>query len=285
MLWDWFPPMTPAQARELKAARGDEVTTYVWPQNTAWALHLNTHKPPFNNIDMRKAVYLGLDRDELFEKIFEGSGVACAIMDPVIHGGFALPLAEVYKLPGCRKDKREDLAEARRLVAKHYPNGVDIDLEVRTVGNYVDRTQVVAAQLAKIGIRGKIKTYESAAGYSVFGKGEFTLIGTQDTAMVLTDPSGPIGILYTTGAGRNYSDFSDPVVDKLAEAGLREEDVEKRKKIYHDLQRHLLTQLDHGTVMIGWINAWFFTDRRLKNLKAAPMQYDAGTFMKVWIEP
>ncbi|MBI4083348.1 MAG: hypothetical protein HY423_12135 [Candidatus Lambdaproteobacteria bacterium] len=285
MLWDLWPPMTPQQARELKAARGDDVITYEWPQNNLWAIHLATRKPPFDNKELRRAVFLGLDRFELMDKIFEGNGVPCAIMDPVIYGEFALPLKEVYDLPGCRKDKSQDLAEAKRLVAKHYPNGLDIEVAVRSVANYVDRTQVLVAQLARIGIRGTIKTYESAVGFGIFGKGEFTLIGTQDTAMLLPDASGPIAIMFTSDAGRNYSNFKDETVDRMAAAGLREADPAKRRQIYHDLQRYLLTEEHTGSLVVGWINAWYFKDKRLKNFHAAATQYDAGTFMKVWLEP
>ena len=45
------------------------------------------------------------------------------------------------------------------------------------------------AQLRKIGIRGTLKTHESAAGYAAFGKGDFTIIAPQDRAMDINEPS------------------------------------------------------------------------------------------------
>ena len=56
------------------------------------------------------------------------------------------------------------------------------------------------------------------------------LIVAQDTAMVLTDPSDPMTLLFPTKAGRNWGVWSDPKVDELAEQGLWEIDREKRKK-------------------------------------------------------
>ena len=52
------------------------------------------------------------------QTIGEGAGVACALLDPKLFSVFALPLAEVSKLPGCRQPKDQDLAEAKRLVEK-----------------------------------------------------------------------------------------------------------------------------------------------------------------------
>lgn len=284
MLWDTWPAMSKTAADELKAARGDDVKLYRGPINTVWMLHFNTTVAPFNNRDLRRAVHLGLDRAELVEKGLEGAGVPCAVLDPKLVGDFALPLEEVQRIPGCRQDKKaEDIAEAKRLVEKHHPGGLDIEVVVRTVGNYVDRVQVVLAQLRKIGIRGKLRTYESAAGYGVYGKGAFIVIGTQDTSMVNADPSSPFSILYTTKAGRNWARWSDPKVDELAERGLKEQDHAKRVKIYHEAQRYILTQ-DTGAVPIAWVEGWFFTDKRLRNYKLAKTVYDNNTFMKVWLK-
>ena len=88
---------------------------------------------------------------------------------------------EDARLP--RGPKEQDIAEAEKLVKKHHPNGIDIEMAFRQVGNYSDRSQLVAAQLRRIGIRGTLKTHESAAGYAAFGKGDFTLITSQDRAM------------------------------------------------------------------------------------------------------
>lgn len=282
MLWDTWPPMSKSQAEELKAARGEEIEIYQWPINTVFEVHLNTQKPPFDNKDLRWAVNLAIDRQELVEKAFEGAGVPCAILDPKLVGDFALPLEEVNQMPGCRQPKDQDIAEAKRLVEKHYPDGLDIEVAVRSVGNYIDRAQLVVSQLRKIGIRGTLKTYESAAGYSIYGKGDFTLIGSQDTAMVFPDPSSPFSILFTTKAGRNWGRWSDPKVDDLAEQGLKELDREKRKAIYHELQRYLLTQ-DLPSVTVAWVEGWFFRDKRVQNYKPALTVYDNNTFMKVWL--
>lgn len=282
-LWDTWPPMNKSAADELRSARGDKVDVYTWPINVLWVVHLNTTKPPFNNKDLRRAVHLALNRQELFKKAFEGAGTPCAILDPKLYGDWALPLDEVNKIPGCRPDKTADLAEAKRLVKKHYPNGVDFEIVTRTVGNYVDRIQLVTAELKKIGLRGKIKTYESAAGYGVYGKGDFQVIGTQDTAMYLPDPSGVFSILYVEKAGRNWVKWVDPNINKWADAALRETDRAKRRALYHKMQRYLLTK-DNAAIPVGWVEGWFFKAKKLKNYRRANTVYDNNTFMNVWLE-
>ncbi len=164
MLWDTWPPMRKTQADELGRARTD-VDIYQAPINTVFFVYLNAKKPPFDNPDMRRAVNLAIDRQDLVAKALEGAGVPCAILDPKLVGDFALPLDEVAKAPGCRQPKEQDIAEAKKLVEKHYPGGLDVEVAVRQVGNYVDRGQLVIAQLRKIGIRG---TADSGSNYGQY---------------------------------------------------------------------------------------------------------------------
>src|SRR5687768_16733804 len=281
-LWDTWPPMSKAASEELKSARGDEVDIYRWPINTIWIVFLNTKKPPFDNPDMRRAVHLALNRQELIGKALDGAGVPCAMLDPKLVGDSALPLDEVEKIPGCRPQKDADIAEAEKLVKKHHPNGLDIEMAYRQVGNYTDRSQLVAAQLRKIGIRGTLKTHESAAGYAAFGKGDFTLITAQDRAMDGTDPSDPFSLIWTTQGGSNWGKWSDAKFDDLAERGLKATNKAERAKIYHEAQRHFLNGAP-SAIPVGWVEGWFFTDKNLRGYKHSPSAYDNITFMKVWL--
>jgi peptide/nickel transport system substrate-binding protein len=281
-LWDTWPPMSKAASEELKAARGNDVNVYRWPLNTIWIVFLNTKKPPFDNPDMRRAVHLALNRQELIGKALDGAGVPCAMLDPKLVGPAALPLEEVEKIPGCRSQKDQDIAEAEKLVKKHHANGVDIEMAYRQVGNYTDRSQLVAAQLRRIGIRGTLKVHESAAGYAAFGKGDFTMITAQDRAMDGTDPGDPFSLIWVTQGGSNYGKWSDPKFDEIADRALKETDKAKRAKLYHDAQRMFLSGAP-SAIPVGWVEGWFFTDKRVRNYKHSPSAYDNITFMKVWL--
>ena len=274
-------PMTRVQAEELKRAR-PEVDLYVWPLNTLSMVHLNAARPPFSARDLRRAAFLALDRHEFLRKGLDGVGVPCAILDPRLHGAYALPLAEVESLPGCRRQRDADLAEAARLVAKHYPTGVDVEVATRALGNYTDRLQLVLGDLRRVGIRGRSRVYESAAGFVTFARGDFDVIGVQDTGMVLTDPSSVFSVLFTTLAGRNWERWSDPRVDRLAEQALRESDPRRRIELYHQIQRHLLTE-DTGAIPMGWVEGWYFLDPRVRAYRPALTVYDANTFVNVWL--
>lgn len=100
--------------------------------------------------------------------------------------------------------------------------------------------------------------------------------------MVTADPGDIFGLIYTTQSGSNFGRWSDPKVDELTDRALKEPNREKRKQVYHELQRYLLTQ-DTTAITAGWIEGWFFRDKRVRNFKASPTFYDHFTFMKVWL--
>ena len=72
-------------------------------------------------------------------------------------------------------------------------------------------------------------------------------------------------------------------IDKMAAKGLRETDKAKRRKIYHDMQRYIITK-DSQTAAVGWVEGWFFTDSRVRNYIPANTVYDNNTFMTVWLD-
>ena len=161
---------------------------------------------------------------------------------------------------------------------------MDVEAAVRSVGNYVDRAQLILSQLRKIGIRGTIKTYESAAGFAVFGKGDFVFLPTQDRAMVTVDPGDLFSLLYTTDAGSNWGKWSDAKVDELTERGLKETNREKRKQIYQEMQRYILSGAP-SAIQVAWVEGFHFVDKRVRGYKWSPVIYDNNTMMKVWLAP
>ena len=184
---------------------------------------------------MRRAVHLGLNRQELINKALDGAGVPCAMLDPKLVGEAALPLAEVEKIPGCRPNKDQDIAEAEKLVKKHHPNGIDIEMAFRQVGNYSDRSQPwphsspdrhprhAEDPRERGGIRG-VRQGRLHADHRA---------GPRDGRH---DPSDPFSLIWTTQGGSNYGKGSDRSSTSWRNAGQATNKAE-RAKLYHEAQR------------------------------------------------
>jgi ABC-type dipeptide/oligopeptide/nickel transport system permease component len=91
-------------------------------------------------------------------------------------------------------------------------------------------------------------------------------------------------LVYTTDAGSNWGKWSDKKVDQLTEQGLKETNRDKRKQIYWELQRYLLSGAP-SAIPVAWVEGYHFVDKRVRGYKFAPTVYDNNTFMKVWLAP
>ena len=283
-LWAHWPPLSRWQKNELQQSRDDAIHLYQQPLNTVWAIHLNPNRAPFDRPEIRRAVHLALDRQALFEAAFAGAGAPCAILDPAVYGQWALPLNEVRTFPGCRQPKAADVAEAKALVTSLYPDGLTVDISVRGISNYLERAQMIMAQLRQVGISGRIKAYGSQTGWQRYHEKKFVVIGTEDTTMMMSDPSALFDMLFASQGRHNWSKWKDTTVDRLVRNGKREMEPEKRRRIYHALQLHLLSG-DSPSVIVGWVSGWFFHDKRLHNY---PPSVAAGRYnglKHAWLSP
>ena len=280
-LWGTEPPMSSYQAQILKKSRGDEVEVYSQPLNSVWAIHLNASKLPFSNPAMRRAVFLALDRQGLLDASFKGTGTPCTMLDPAVYGKWALPQEEVDSLAGCRQSKVEDLAEAKRLVEIAYPNGVEVNIVVRAVDDYLERAQLIASQLSQVGIRGRLKVYSSAVGWQRYQRGAYDIIGTEDTVVKMRDPSAPFSLFFAPQGRYNWSQWQDARVAQLLRLSTQEQEPVRRQRFYHELQRYLLTQ-DTASVVIGWKAGHFFRDPLLHLSHRAPSGVLRPNLMGAW---
>jgi dipeptide transport system substrate-binding protein len=117
-----------------------------------WAFNLR--KPPFNDVRVRKALSMAINRPAMLEQVYQGTAVqAVSLIPPTMWS---------------HNDRLEDIAydpkAARQLLAEAgYPNGFKTDLWAMTVAraytpNPTLMAQMIQTDLAKIGVQAEIKT-------------------------------------------------------------------------------------------------------------------------------
>jgi peptide/nickel transport system substrate-binding protein len=256
---------------------------YLWPTGAIGVVYMHHEKAPFDNPEVRRAIHLAVDRQDIFARAYEGSGTPCVILDPQLFPDYALPAEEVNQTPGCRQPKDADLAEAKRLMQQNAPDGFDLDVVVRALGPfYTDPAQLIIQQLRAIGIRGTLRTMESAAGFAAYARGDFHFIGGQGTLINSPDVHDPFSFIFHSKGSRNYSHYPDAKIDELMDRGLREVDTAKRQAIYQELQRHILSQ-PLPQLTLGWYSGWFYVDKRVRNFKPSKLQYEGLTHANLWL--
>jgi len=171
-------------------------------------LQMDVSVPPFDDLRVRRAIDLALDREALVEEMVLGQGVPVGQMVSPNVFGYDPALLAVER----------DLAESRRLLAEAgHPEGLELELEVRE-GRPVEP---IVEQLAEAGIRVEIAARPWSEMYPRLSSGEVAFyyggwIATSVDASDLFDHK-----IHTPERGygnANSNQYSNPELDRLIEA-------------------------------------------------------------------
>ena len=268
-----------AQIRDALRQRRPTLRTTDVLMNIMSHVSMRTDAPPFNDVRVRRAISLAVDRQAIMDATSEGTG---ALNPPVPAGlkDWSLPVGQLGD--GARYYKR-DLAEARRLLsAAGHGNGLPASVCFTTYGSaiLVDQAQLILAQLKEAGIDARLDQKEYGAYFSTCFVGKFDSMAFGPQSNFL-EPDGYLA-QYLPGEARNQSHVEDAVATDLILRQRRTLDPTKRREIVHALQRHLAAQQYYVSIHSGLsVAVW---ESALKNY-GPNLGYDlGGRLTAAWLD-
>ena len=121
--------LTPDMVANIKKTLGDKAWFMRYPY-VSWSANLNSTKPPFNDVRVRKALSLHTDRQQAIQLVYGGYAVEGGIMAP--GSDWADP--SIREWPGYNpKTKAADQAEAKRLLTEAGAVGTPVTLTCRDI--------------------------------------------------------------------------------------------------------------------------------------------------------
>ena len=244
---------------------------------------INHKRPPFDRLEVRRAISLALDRDASALGVRHGGAVVGATFMPKPWGSWALPDKELRALPGYR-GSAQDKPEAKRLLAAAgYGPGKPLHLEMitRTSPIYMDLASFVVDQLRQVGVDVNLKQMDTTAWFPALARRDY-LIGANLTAPGIDDPDVYLYENFKCGTSRNYTDYCNEAVDRLIDQQSQELDRDKRQKLVWQIQKQL--EADVARPMLGWRKEYFTQWPHVKNLVAHNSLYNWGRMQDVWLD-
>ena len=234
---DIMTELTTDQMDQLK----DKYNAVSSEYNLVQALFLNNDFEPFKNKNVRKALCMAIDRNEIMSLLY-GENMGTLIgsgMFPGISEYFADDLVNYYTY---------DTDSAKKLLAEAgYADGFEFTITIPSAyATHVTTGEIIVEQLKKIGITAKINTVEWSTWLSdVYANRDYeaTIIG-------LDANLAPSDILkrYNSDASNNFINFNDSEFDKNFALGLTALQTSEKKTYYYECQR-ILTE-DAASVFI-----------------------------------
>ena len=197
---------------------------------------LGTDKPPLNDIRIRQALGLSIDRDDFIKTMTGGKGQWA--LASAVPGQFSdQEIKQILKF---------DPQQARQLVAAAgYPNGVDIELiygATKYGQEHIDQVQLIQSYAKKGNINIKLAPLEDTTEATRQKQGDFQ-IDVLPSTVKAGDLDGIIFALYYSTSGSNYGHIRDPKLDQMLVAQRKEMDATKRKDLIRQAVRYINDQV------------------------------------------
>lgn len=232
------------------------------------ALTLNQEKPPLDDVRIRKAISLAVDRKSLTQNYLKGNGAPAKSMLPPGVPGYESNAPELEYNP----------EKAKQLMTEAgYANGFELESVVSENNKLIGVFTVLQAQLKEVGIKLNIQQVDKASYTDMRKRGEIQM-------PILTwyaDYVDPDNFLYTFLHGENgkffSSNYKNAEFDKLLEQGRLITDPKEKQEFYAKLDKQIVHEdLPHAPLYNPM--AFYLQASSLKDLK---MQNSTFKFFKM----
>ena len=232
----------------------------------------NTTRKPFDDPRVRNAFSAALDTVGIQKAVFRGVGKTPRTL---------IPLGIKYSIDTELPAHARDVEAARKLFAEAGvdPRGLKLQIWTNERKERVDMATIIQAQLQELGIEAEIKVLEWGAYVQGLQKKEHDLF-LLGWGISVPDPDYAVAGLLETGAGTNYTFFSDAKLDGLLARGRSMPDGPDREKTYKDMQLYINEQcpmilLHNDESLVG-------VQKSIKGFVSSP--FDVHTFATAYFE-
>jgi len=226
---------------DIKANRPDAICETA-PMNVAANILMNPN-PPFDDIEVRRAVAMTLDRKAFRDIMTSGTGDAGGAMQPLPEGRWGLPPEILSELPGYGPDIAKSREKARAVMAaKGYGPGKPLKVKVstRNLPTYRDASVLLISQLKEIYIDAELQLVDTAQWVPKLIRRDY-VIGVSQVGNGVDDPDQNYYENYACGS-RTYMDYCNKELDAMVAAQSAERDPEKRRKIAWEIDKKLTNE-------------------------------------------
>lgn len=218
----------------IDTARSDDSVTVIEQDTTDYyLLGLNCAVAPFDNVQVRQALSMAIDRQAIVDSVFFGAGQVSGPIVPTL-GDWANDVADLpnYALD---RDAAKDLLEEAGMA--------DLTFSITVGANrteFVNIALVIQDQLKEIGVTVELDQVEWGTFIDKWVARDFESFVSYNGSG--NDPDRALFPALTTGGSVNAFQFSDAALDELLAEGRSLSDHEERKAVYQEAEMLIAEQ-------------------------------------------
>jgi peptide/nickel transport system substrate-binding protein len=250
-----FRGFTPQQRDTLSRALPNDLAIQEAPWVCVNYVSFNTTKKPFDDVRVRQALNIAVDRWAGGEALSKQTIVkdVGGLMRP--KGPFAMSDTDLEKVPGFSRDNKKAVEDAKKLLADAGVSTLSFKFLNRNVTTpYEPLALFLINEWKKIGVTATHEVKETAAYQADLRNKNFD-VGLDFNCDFFDEPDLQLAKFYSAsglGKGLNLSHYDDANLDKMIDAQSRETDPEKRKKLVWDIEKYAIGEKAWMVPVVWW---------------------------------
>jgi glutathione transport system substrate-binding protein len=218
------------------------------PSTRTYHIPPHSKRPPFDNVNVRRALNFAVDKTAMNKTIYEGKYlVSRGISTPLVMG-FQESAPYTYN-----PEKAKQMLEDAGLVDTNGDGFREWDGKEREYilftragqrAGDIEIAEQFQAFMAEVGLKIKIEIIDAGQYFTIlnqpFGEAPYYDLTNQAPSNFIADMSYPLDTMYSSwswpGNFYNYAHYANPKVDELIKSGNRAGSLEERNKFYGEAQ-------------------------------------------------
>jgi peptide/nickel transport system substrate-binding protein len=280
-----FRGFNPAARDDIVKTAGNQVAVQESPWVCNLTVAINNEKKPFDDVRVRRALTLAIDRWEASKALSQIS--VMKYVGGLLRPGseFAIPESELVKLAGFSKNIEASRKEARQLLKEAgVPEGFSFTLKNRNVREPYEVTGIyVIDQWRQIGLNVNHVQQEEGAYFNDFRQGNYEA-GIDFSCDFMDDPDLQLFKFVSSDKSPvNYARYKDSVLDDLYDKQSRATDPKERLKLIRQFEKRVVDEKAYQFPPTLWWQRIVPHWTKVKGWKITPSHYVNQDLRDVWL--
>jgi peptide/nickel transport system substrate-binding protein len=279
-----FRGLPPASRDELKQTLGDQITVQESDWNCGSIVTINHAKKPFDDVRVRRALSLAIDR-------WGGAPALSKIANVRTVGSIifpADPLApskeQLHEVAGFWPDINKSRAEAKRLLKEAGAENLEFELLNRDVDQPYKYVGIwLVDQWSKIGVKARQRVLPTGPWVAAERAGDFSVVLQANCHSAVNPLIDVQPYLSSSISKQNYGHYEDPKQQEIYEKALHETDPAKQKQLMFQFAKHVMDTEAHKLMILWWYRVVPYHSY-VKGWKISPSHYINQDLANIWLD-
>jgi len=208
--------------------------TRISPYLGIYYFAFNTAKKPFDDVRVRQALSMAIDREAITDKVLKTGEIAAYSFVPPGTDNYGEPAYVAFKGQAYDANKKKAI---ELLTTAGYGPGKPLKLTIayNTSENHKKICIALAAMWKELGVESELFNTEVKVHYNNLNEGAFE-VGRAGWIADYNDPQNFLFLMQTSSGKLNYAKYSSPEFDKLMDEANRTVDLKKRAAIMREAE-------------------------------------------------